>query len=45
MIEVFIWIIVSIYSLKIVIVKLQEIIVREYHNITIIDLPRLTDTQ
>ncbi len=45
MIEVFIRIIASIYSLKTVIVKLQEIIVLEYHNITIIHLPKMTDTQ
>ncbi len=37
-------IIVSIYLLKIVVAKLEEIIVSEYHNIRIINLPKITKT-
>jgi hypothetical protein len=40
----FILIIASIYLLKIIVVKLEEIMVWEYHNITIIHLPKITET-
>ncbi len=40
----FILIIASIYLLKIVVAKLEEIIVSEYHNIRIITLPKITKT-
>ncbi len=41
----FILIIASIYLLKIIVVKLEKIMVWEYHNITIIHLPKITETQ
>jgi hypothetical protein len=44
-IEIFILIIVSIYLRKIVVVKLQEIIVSEYHNMTIFHLPKISERQ
>jgi hypothetical protein len=41
----FILIIASIYLLKIVVIKLEEFIIWEYHNIRIINLPEITETQ